>query len=365
MCSINTKTAFMKHSIQRGSFIVWVGLVIVALIAVGGIWYAGSIGTHTDSQILRIPGKSATTTPSVPETEGSVLGIATQVPGKSVTLSSVTLPDAVSGYVVVSTKNSDGTRGRIIGRSVLHSGGRHNNVVINLDTTLQAGDEVVIDVVADDGDGVFNPETDTELVLDDEGDAATASIVIGEEDTSSESEVDNSTSEEPETGGPGAVVEEPETGGPSAVVEEPQTGGEDPVPNEEEQNSSTGTTTKIDETNNPTEETPDNDGYDALVTYTNTGFSPAQVVISRGQTVRFMNESDLTMRVASNDHPTHTEYPGTDADKCGTDEADIIFDECEAVPENYYWEYTFFEVGTWEYHNHQNPSDTGTVVVTE
>ncbi len=88
------------------------------------------------------------------------------------------------------------------------------------------------------------------------------------------------------------------------------------------------------------------------VDYTSSGFSPATVTIKKGGTVRFVNKSGSSMDVASNPHPIHTDYPGFDqgkSDARGKDEYD----------------FTFEKVGTWGYHNHLNPSDGGTVVVTE
>ncbi|MBI4099425.1 cupredoxin domain-containing protein [Candidatus Microgenomates bacterium] len=88
------------------------------------------------------------------------------------------------------------------------------------------------------------------------------------------------------------------------------------------------------------------------VDYTATGFSPATVTIKKGQTVKFVNKSGSSMSVASNPHPTHTDYPGFDQFKStskGQTEYDFAFDK----------------VGTWGYHNHLNPSDGGTVIVLE
>src|SRR3989344_1358485 len=40
------------------------------------------------------------------------------------------------------------------------------------------------------------------------------------------------------------------------------------------------------------------------VTYSNSGFSPAEITINKGDTVRFVNSVDLNMWVASAMHPT-------------------------------------------------------------
>lgn len=84
------------------------------------------------------------------------------------------------------------------------------------------------------------------------------------------------------------------------------------------------------------------------VDYTDSGFSPATITIKVGDSVKFVNKTNSPMWVASNPHPTHTDLPG--------------FDEKNSDPE---FTYTFTKIGSWGYHNHRNPSDGGTVVVTE
>jgi len=88
-----------------------------------------------------------------------------------------------------------------------------------------------------------------------------------------------------------------------------------------------------------------------VVTFTDSGFSPKTVTVSSGSTVAFMNESTGGMWVASDVHPTHQLLPGFDAQK--------------SVAKGGSYEYTFTKVGTWTYHNHVAPTQTGTVVVTK
>ena len=88
-----------------------------------------------------------------------------------------------------------------------------------------------------------------------------------------------------------------------------------------------------------------------VVTFSDTGFSPNSVMVKKGTTVTFVNESSGQMWVASDPHPTHTLLPG--------------FDELTSVGRAGTYEYTFAKVGTWTYHNHMNPSVKGTVVATQ
>lgn len=88
------------------------------------------------------------------------------------------------------------------------------------------------------------------------------------------------------------------------------------------------------------------------VDYDGSAFSPASLTVKVGTTVKFVNKSADPMSVASNPHPTHTDYPGFDQYKStfkGQNEYDFTFDK----------------VGTWGYHNHLSPSQGGTVVVTQ
>ncbi len=88
-----------------------------------------------------------------------------------------------------------------------------------------------------------------------------------------------------------------------------------------------------------------------VVTYTDSGFAPEPLMVKKGTTVTFVNESSRGMWVASAVHPTHQLLPG--------------FDELSSAVKGGTYDYTFVKVGTWKYHNHVNPTDIGSVVVTE
>lgn len=107
------------------------------------------------------------------------------------------------------------------------------------------------------------------------------------------------------------------------------------------------TTSAGKETINPSAST--NTAKKVTVNYTDNGFSPASITIKKGDTVVFVNQSSGSMWAASNPHPIHTDYSA--------------FDEKATVDSGGSWSFTFEQVGTWSYHNHKSPSDTGTVVV--
>jgi plastocyanin len=103
--------------------------------------------------------------------------------------------------------------------------------------------------------------------------------------------------------------------------------------------------------------------YHALVSYTGEGYQPASVTIAAGQTVRFVNNAQADTWPASAVHPTHSIYPGSSIQKCGTAEQAGIFDACRGLRPGEFWEFTFNETGEWRYHDHLRASHTGVIVV--
>src|SRR3989344_4407937 len=96
---------------------------------------------------------------------------------------------------------------------------------------------------------------------------------------------------------------------------------------------------------------------------TSSGFSPSTLEVSKGATVIFVNKGSSPSWPASAIHPTHTVYPNSGLDKCGTSEEGEIFDACRGLEEGESWTFVFGEIGEWKYHDHLNPSNYGTVVV--
>ena len=104
-------------------------------------------------------------------------------------------------------------------------------------------------------------------------------------------------------------------------------------------------------------------GEENTIIYTDAGFSPSPLTIQAGETVEFKNTSSREMYVASAMHPTHTGYPGTDIEKCGTAGASQMFDTCEKTMPGASWTFTFNEKGEWPYHDHINAKYFGKIVV--
>lgn len=91
-------------------------------------------------------------------------------------------------------------------------------------------------------------------------------------------------------------------------------------------------------------------GFNALVSYTPSGFEPTRLVLEAGDTVRFTNNSDRLLHVVVHAEPTAD-------DPCGT------FDSCENLATGEFWEFTATQTGRWDYTNSHDPAAMGTLEV--
>lgn len=111
----------------------------------------------------------------------------------------------------------------------------------------------------------------------------------------------------------------------------------------------TDTSTDPDQPNSDTESPSDNQ---VSITYTDDGFDPSEIgPVPVGTTVTFVNESNGEMWPASDVHPTH--------------EILSEFDAQEGIQPGGSYSYTFNEAGSWDFHDHLNSTQTGTVIVEE
>ncbi len=86
-----------------------------------------------------------------------------------------------------------------------------------------------------------------------------------------------------------------------------------------------------------------------VVTQTNTGFSPQEVLIKKGGSVTFRNASDKPFWPASDSHPDHTRYPE--------------FDPKKPILPGEEWVFIFDQAGPWRYHDHLAHEVRGKVLV--
>jgi plastocyanin len=87
---------------------------------------------------------------------------------------------------------------------------------------------------------------------------------------------------------------------------------------------------------------------EVTVNVTSAGFDPKTVTVKVGTKVVWVNKSADVANVSSAAHPTHQAYPPLNLGD---------FDDGESVS------LIFEEKGEYKYHNHLNPSHTGSVVV--
>lgn len=85
------------------------------------------------------------------------------------------------------------------------------------------------------------------------------------------------------------------------------------------------------------------------VSYKNRVFSPTNLRIHVGDTVRFRNDSLVSMRIVS-------ELPPTGSDAAG-------FDSVGEIPNGSFFAVTFAVKGTYNYHNARNTGEVGSIIV--
>lgn len=101
----------------------------------------------------------------------------------------------------------------------------------------------------------------------------------------------------------------------------------------------------------------------AAVSITANGYEPQTVSILKGGTVTWTNSTDSPNWPATAKHPTHTVYPGSGIEKCGSLEESTIFDACRGLAKGESYSFTFNNAGEWAYHDHVNAKMFGKVIV--
>ncbi|OGB84967.1 hypothetical protein A2994_01565 [candidate division Kazan bacterium RIFCSPLOWO2_01_FULL_48_13] len=99
----------------------------------------------------------------------------------------------------------------------------------------------------------------------------------------------------------------------------------------------------------PLEEAPKKAAPSAFVDITEKGFSPQTILISKGETIQWVNKDSVAHQPASNPHPVHNGLAGFDAGKS------------LGMGETY--QFTFEKEGTFGYHDHRAPTTNASVVV--
>ncbi len=87
---------------------------------------------------------------------------------------------------------------------------------------------------------------------------------------------------------------------------------------------------------------------ETLVKITANGFSPNSLTVKAGEIVTWQNDDSANHTVNSAPHPTHTAYPPLNLGVIKPGDKKSL---------------TFDKAGTYKYHDHLNPSLTGSVTV--
>ena len=93
------------------------------------------------------------------------------------------------------------------------------------------------------------------------------------------------------------------------------------------------------------------------VNITASGFAPKDITINRGDSVKWVNQSEDEVWPASGVHPTHTSYPTTGGCIGST------FDACHGLKTGESFTFQFDIAGNWKYHDHLSASHFGSVTV--
>ena len=96
--------------------------------------------------------------------------------------------------------------------------------------------------------------------------------------------------------------------------------------------------------------------FQYLVSFTEGGFAPKDLVIRIGEVVRFTNNSDYSLHINTDGG---TIYPPV----LGGCSAESALDSCRALAKGEYWELKFLTPGTWSYKNALNTWHRGTIRV--
>ena len=86
----------------------------------------------------------------------------------------------------------------------------------------------------------------------------------------------------------------------------------------------------------------------ASVTITDQGFVPATLLVKKGTIVTWKNTTTDGHSIVSNPHPTHE---------------DLAALKSEPLPKDQVYHYKFNQTGTYNYHDEQSLTSSGTVVV--
>lgn len=91
----------------------------------------------------------------------------------------------------------------------------------------------------------------------------------------------------------------------------------------------------------------------ALVSYVSTGFEPRSLQVKMGDTVRFINNSHGSLQIVQD------AGPASNPNGCVPE----VLNTCQALVSGDYFDFTFGDKGSWQFHVDGNPAMSGVVQV--
>ena len=98
----------------------------------------------------------------------------------------------------------------------------------------------------------------------------------------------------------------------------------------------------------PATQTPDTSTVVGTISYNGSSFSPSSLTVKIGATIKITNQSSTALSFNSNPHPVHTDEPELNVGAIDAGQSKT---------------FKVTKPGSWGYHNHLDPSQTGTIVV--
>jgi plastocyanin len=88
------------------------------------------------------------------------------------------------------------------------------------------------------------------------------------------------------------------------------------------------------------------EGY-MIIRYTNSGFQPSSLEVAKGESIRFINDSNAALSIAPAD---------------SVNQPYATFDQSKSIGKGMSYDYTFTTIGSYTYYNLNNKTHVGTVV---
>ena len=143
---------------KNKSIIIFSAVIVVVI--------AGFFALNTFLKDTVVNEEESATVAETPEQTPEELVVPTQAGGDNVFVEKVSLDK--DGFVAIYRTQEDGTPGKLIGVTKLLPSGVRENFLMNIDEVVNEGDVLFAELYVDNGDGVFDAQSDNPFVKDGE-----------------------------------------------------------------------------------------------------------------------------------------------------------------------------------------------------